>query len=515
MPGARFSVVQTLVRSRETSALPVLDQHLLEALVEGSEEHFAVLDSEGRIRFTSGALEADPDSWTDRMAGVNALELLQPRELERGRALLARCLSTKGTTPPENFWLERPDGTWICLRLVLDNLLDDPAVAGIVMTGRRITEQANLEGARAYASAASSVLVNADNATNLLDLLCDIVVEDNTYHLAWTDLTDPSRPFGVGLAGSGDTFAAYVEALEVLAGSASYRGPFVNALETQEPYVVENLGVVPEPSAWQRLALDHGYQGLLAVPLFLNETDYGVLAIYSERPDVFTPETVRLLTGLAGDIAHGISSLRDREERALLQARFDGSIAAAVTAIAKASELRDPYTALHQRRVADLAAAMAAEMGIDRKVIAGIRVGASIHDIGKLIVPAEILSKPGPLKEVEMNLVRLHPQAGCDIVAGIEFPWPVREMLLQHHERLDGSGYPRGLKGDEIVMDARIIAVADTVEAMSSDRPYRPALGIEIALGEIRKGREILVRTPRGRRVLPLVRRERLQLQSE
>ena len=167
---------------------------------------------------------------------------------------------------------------------------------------------------------------------------------------------------------------------------------------------------------------------------------------------------------MARDIAYGIDSLRSREERTILQARLDGSIAAAVQAVAMAFELRDPYTAGHQRRVADLAGDIAVEMGIDSEVIAGVRVGASIHDVGKLTVPAEILSKPGPLTPVEMDLVKLHPQAGCDIVAGIQFPWPVREMLLQHHERLDGSGYPNGLSGDEIVIEARIIAVADTVE---------------------------------------------------
>ena len=197
-----------------------------------------------------------------------------------------------------------------------------------------------------------------------------------------------------------------------------------------------------------------------------------------------------MLIDLAKDIAYGIDSLRSRKERAILQARFDGSISAAVQAVAMASELRDPYTAGHQRQVAHLAGAIAVEMGIDPEVIADIRVGASIHDVGKLIVPAEILSKPGRLKEAEMNLVKLHPQAGCDIVSGIEFPWPVPEMLLQHHERLDGSGYPHGLRGDAIVIDARIIAVADVVEAMSSDRPYRPALGIGAGLATVREGRD-------------------------
>jgi HD-GYP domain-containing protein (c-di-GMP phosphodiesterase class II) len=439
------------------------------------------------IKFTGGALDDRFTGWHAAMAGVNATEFLQARDVERGRRLLARCISKKGMTP-EDFWIERPDGSWTCLRLVLDNLLNDPTIAGIVLTGRRITGEANLERTRAYARAAESVLVSAHNETDALNRLCEVVVEDNSYRLAWVVFTNPSKPLGVRLVASGGNFAAYIEALEVMAGSGTYRGPFADAIETREPFVIQDLSAMPETLAYQSLALEHGYRALLALPLFSNETDYGVLAVYSERPHVFTAETIRVLTDMARDIAYGIDSLRSREERAILQARFDGSIAAAVQAVAMASELRDPYTAGHQRRVADLAGDIAIEMGINSEIVAGIRVGASIHDVGKLIVPAEILSKPGPLKAVEMDLVKLHPPAGCDIVAGIEFPWPVREMILQHHERLDGSGYPKGLSGDEIVIEARIIAVADTVEAMSSDRPYRPALGNDSALKTVREG---------------------------
>ena len=490
MNGTNFSAGQVLDNARNGSGPHVLNRHLLEVLLEGSGEQFVILDSRGVIKFTGGAMDARLLGWHNGVIGVNAAGILQSWDRERGRALFARCLSTRGMTPPEDFWLEHPDGSWTCVRLVLNNLLDDAAIRGIVVTGREITEQANLERTRAYVRAANSVLVNANNETDLLNRLCEVVVEGSSYHLAGIAFADPNRLLGVRLVAGGANFAAYIEALEVMAGSGTYRGPFAETITTREPFVIQDLGAAPE--AWQSLALDHGYRALLALPLFLNETDYGVLAIYSERSNVFTPETTRVLIDLARDIAYGIDSLRSREERAILQARFDGSIAAAVEAVAMASELRDPYTAGHQRRVADLACAIAVEMGLGPDVVAGIRVGASIHDVGKLIVPAEILSKPGPLKTAQMDLVRLHPQAGCDIVAGIEFPWPVPEMLLQHHERLDGSGYPRGLSGDEIVMDARIIAVADTVEAMSSDRPYRPALGIETALKTVREGRNTL-----------------------
>jgi PAS domain S-box-containing protein len=162
---------------------------------------------------------------------------------------------------------------------------------------------------------------------------------------------------------------------------------------------------------------------------------------------------------------------------------------ASVDAIANAAEARDPYTAGHQRRVAELSVAIANEIGLEQDDIAGIRIAAKIHDIGKLSMPSEILTKPGHLKATELALLKEHAQAGSDIVRGIHFPWPIADMILQHHERINGSGYPLGLVGSEILLSARIIAVADVVEAMSSHRPYRASLGLTAALGEIEIGR--------------------------
>lgn len=156
-----------------------------------------------------------------------------------------------------------------------------------------------------------------------------------------------------------------------------------------------------------------------------------------------------------------------------------------INAIAITSEMRDPYTAGHQRQTAKLACAIAEYLGLSKERISGIHMAGIIHDIGKLSVPAEILAKPTRLSDLEFGLIKTHAQAGHDILKEIEFPWPIAEIVLQHHERLDGSGYPRELKGDEILLEAKILMVADVVEAMSSHRPYRPGLGIEIALEEI------------------------------
>lgn len=160
-----------------------------------------------------------------------------------------------------------------------------------------------------------------------------------------------------------------------------------------------------------------------------------------------------------------------------------------VTAIAATIEVRDPYTAGHQRRVANLATAIARELQLPEDQIEGLTLASVVHDIGKIRIPAEILSKPGRLDELEFNLIKRHSITGYEILKSINFPWPIAQVVLQHHERLDGTGYPHGLKHEEILLEARIVAVADVVEAMVSHRPYRAGLGVDAALAEITRHR--------------------------
>jgi len=172
--------------------------------------------------------------------------------------------------------------------------------------------------------------------------------------------------------------------------------------------------------------------------------------------------------------------------------KIETALESTVKALGVTSELRDPYTAGHQRRVTQLASAIARDMGFTENRIKGIRVAGLLHDIGKILIPAEILTKPSKLTEVEFAIVKTHARASYDILKSIEFPWPVAQIVIQHHEKLNGSGYPSGLKGDEILMEARILCVADIVEAMSSHRPYRPALGIDVALGDMLTNKGVL-----------------------
>ncbi|KQC06113.1 MAG: hypothetical protein APR62_08435 [Smithella sp. SDB] len=190
---------------------------------------------------------------------------------------------------------------------------------------------------------------------------------------------------------------------------------------------------------------------------------------------------------------HDITQRKQSEEK--LKQTLESlkrAVGTTIQVLVSVLEVRDPYTAGHQTRVAHLASAIATEMGLAQEKIEGIRMAGSIHDIGKLSIPVEILSKPTILTDTEFALIKVHPQTGYDMLKDVESPWPLAQIVYQHHERMNGSGYPNNLKGDKIIMEARIMAVADVVEAMASHRPYRAALGIDMALEEIRKNKGIL-----------------------
>lgn len=231
--------------------------------------------------------------------------------------------------------------------------------------------------------------------------------------------------------------------------------------------------------------------GHYCVPIAKNGTILGVLNVYLADGHERTDEEQDFLVAVSNVLAGVLERQKAAEllEESLEQTRrlLDGM----VDVLSSTVELRDPYTAGHQRRVADLGAAIASEMGLPADRIAAIRVAGTLHDIGKIAVPSEILAKPGRLNSFEMTLIRAHAGVAFDILKPLAFPTPIAEIVRQHHERQDGSGYPDGLAGDAIHLEARVLAVADVVESMASHRPYRPALGVDRALDEIASRRGV------------------------
>jgi putative nucleotidyltransferase with HDIG domain len=225
------------------------------------------------------------------------------------------------------------------------------------------------------------------------------------------------------------------------------------------------------------------------LPLIFENRVIGCLNLASKKLEDVSEINRKVLKSAATLMGEGITRLQTEEELKLSYEKLQKAIKSTIQAIALILEKRDPYTAGHQKRMTKLACAIAEEISLPKDKIEGLYIAGIIHDIGKINVPTEILSKPGRLSEIEFSLIKTHPQVGSDILKEMELPEEVSLIVLQHHERMDGSGYPSGLSGKDIILEARILAVADVVEAMASHRPYRPALGLDKALEEITKNK--------------------------
>jgi len=276
----------------------------------------------------------------------------------------------------------------------------------------------------------------------------------------------------------------------------SANSPLVAAMAHQESVVeYHEMDVMPSfaslPSHDREIMANSGIE--LIVPLQSNNHLTGMLLLgrkISHEP--YSYEERRLLQTVSTDVAINIDTANHFENMKQKHSELQKAMNGVVHAVSILVGSRDPYTAGHQRRVAELARQIAKEIGFSDWQNTGVFIAGLLHDVGKVSVPAEILSKPGRLTANEFDIIKNHCRVGYDILQKIEFPWPVTRAILQHHERLDGSGYPEGLAGNDILLEARILGVADVVEAMSSHRPYRPALGLDSALAEIKRGSGIL-----------------------
>jgi HD superfamily phosphodiesterase/putative methionine-R-sulfoxide reductase with GAF domain len=363
------------------------------------------------------------------------------------------------------------------------------------ITERKHSEEAMLRAISALKalSHCNTALIHASDEGWLLNEICRIIVVIAGYRFAWVgfaehDTEKPVRP--VAHAGYD---AEVVERATITWGNiASAQGLVDTAIRTLEPQLVQDAFTDSRYESQFDDAIMFGYRSVLCLPLAYAGTVLGALSIYASDQNAFGAEEIQLLSGLANELAFGIVTLRARAEHHQSAERLRSGMESTIEALAGTLELRDAYTAGHQRRVAALAAEIARELGYSEDEIHGIHLAGTVHDLGKIQVPAEILTKPKQLSKLEFELVKTHAQAGYELLKDIDFPWPIAQIVYQHHERLDGSGYPRELRGNETLIGAKIIAVADTIEAMASHRPYRAGLGIDAALAEITKHRDTL-----------------------
>lgn len=353
--------------------------------------------------------------------------------------------------------------------------------------------------ARRTISASNQALIHADNEEGLLQEVCRIAVEEGGYRLAWAAYTGSAENHSLRPVGASGIALEELQhwpmsgseqpAQQLLSARAIRHG------EIQVAQDIQHDDAAPENAA---LARKYGYAAAAAFPLRTGTDTLGVLFIAADAPHAFTAAEIDILHELAGDLAYGIDALRGRQERVRIEhahastlERLKNLLSNTVLALSTAVEARDPYTAGHQQRVMDLAMGIARELRWEEERVEALGIAALVHDVRNIYVPAEILSKPGKLSAVEFELVKNHPHIGYKILSTIDFPWPIAEMVLQHHETIDGAGYPSGLKDGAILLESQIIGIAGMVEAMASHRPYRPAVGVAAALEELQRVRGV------------------------
>ena len=347
----------------------------------------------------------------------------------------------------------------------------------------------------AYAGAASA-LWQKHTSESLIEAICEAITRESVYMFAWVGIAEdgPSRP--VRVAAASGSALGYLKGLRMSWSSDDPmgQGPTGICIRKRQLQIVDDTETSPIYAAWRERAKQFGIRSSIAIPFNNNGASHGALHVYAAQPYAFESVAIQVFQHLAEQIGHGMHAIEqerllhaEQERLAKTERQLTEALSAMVAPIVTAMEMRDPYTAGHQMRVADIACAIGKEKGWSDAQLQGLRVASMVHDIGKISISADVLTKPTRLSDADWEVIHDHPDTGFRILKDIPFPWPVAEIVRQHHERLDGSGYPYGLKADAILPEAKVLAVADVVEAMVADRPYRPSINLDSALQEIER----------------------------
>jgi PAS domain S-box-containing protein/putative nucleotidyltransferase with HDIG domain len=447
-PGELFGVIRDVTQRKKAEEALRTSEEYFRTLIENAWDAIVILDAQGTMLYESPSSARIMGYEPEEIVGRSLIEFVRPEDVAANVDMFKRFRTEPGSTVMMDAGFRHKDGHYIECEGTLQNLLHDPKINGIVANWRDVTDRRRAQEA---------ILASEERFRNLVEATSD-----------WVWETDPNGIY---------TFASS-KACEVL-------GYEVSEIVGRSIY-----DFMPSRES-NRFALTFKSHAEKREPFAFLETS-------RQRKDgkVIVMETSGV-PFFAGDSSllgyRGIG--RDITKRKIIETELEKSVKklektmeSTIQAISYTMETRDPYTTGHQKRVTQLACAIAKEMGIASWQIDGIRVAGLLHDIGKIAVPTEILSKPGKLSDIEFSMIKSHPKVGFDILKNVEFEWPIARIVVQHHERLDGSGYPYGIRGRDILQESRVLAVADVVEAMSSHRPYRAALGIEKALAEVARG---------------------------
>ena len=427
--------------------------------------------------------------WTpDELLGRPTSALHDPGDREQVADLRAQIFGSDPVPVQHRLRYRTKSGGFRWMAMSAHPVPDDPDHRlGVIVALRDIQDEVLERRATDTLTAGNALLAVADDEAVLLGSMCETAVQVGGYAFAWYGRSvrhadDSGTESRIDPVASSAGLRAYLDGMQIhVDGGPLADGPTGRAARTHATCVEQGIADDPAYAPWRTRALAFGFRSSASLVVRVDGRPDGVLTVYATEPEAFDDHAVAVLEDLTRTLGFGLERVRDRAD--LRQA-----FASSIDLVAAVVESRDPYTAGHQALVSELARAVGAELGLDEHRLDGLAFAARIHDVGKIGVPIDILCRPGVLTPEELAVVRRHATVGWEIAGHFAWPWPVADIVHQHHEQFDGSGYPQGLRGEEILLEARIVSVADCYQAVASRRPYREALGEDVAYRTILEG---------------------------